>query len=94
MVEAINQIQITSWDKDRLSVKHGNQSYTYWELMIACGVRVLMDASYEDLKAEYFIPISTMTGHLRKICHPIQYINMRQLQKRMKAGHFSRSKIR
>ena len=46
-------------------------SYTYWELMTACGFRVFMNESYEDMKSEYIIPRSTMTSHLRKICHAL-----------------------
>ena len=79
LVETINQIQITRWDLDRLDVKHGNKLYTQWELMIACVDRVLMNESYEEMKANYGIPRSTMTSHLRKICLTLQCRNTRQL---------------
>ena len=60
MVETINQIQITMCSKDKLSVKHGNNSYTYSELMTACRVRVLLNEYYEDLQYEYDITRLTM----------------------------------
>ena len=79
LVESISQIRITRWAKNILSMKHGNQLYTYWEPITACGVRMLLNESYEDTKAEYGIPRSTMTGNLRKICHPLQCRNTRHL---------------
>ena len=75
-------------------MKHGNLPYEYWELMTACVARVLMNASYEDMKYYYGIPRSTMTINLRKICLSLQCRNTRQLQQRMKTGEVSRSNIR
>ena len=72
MVESINQIQITRWAKDRLSVKNGNDYYTYWELMTSCVSRLLMNESYEYMKSKFGIIKSTKTSHLRNICHPLQ----------------------
>ena len=79
LVESINQIQITKWSKDRLSVKHGNKSYIDWYMMTACVDKVLINASYEDMKSKYGIPRSTITGHLINICHSLKCINMRKL---------------
>ena len=62
--------------------------------MNACVARVLMNASYEDVKAMYGIPISTMKIHMRNICHTLYYRNMRKFQQRMKTGDVSRSKLR
>ena len=62
--------------------------------MTAFGVRVLLNASYEYLKAKYGILRSNMKIHLRKICHPLQCRNMREFQKRIKTGEVSRSKLR
>ena len=83
-VEKINQIQITRWAKDRLSVNHGNWVYTYWDLMTTGGLRVLLNESYEDMKSEYGITMSTMTSHLKNIFHLLQCRNTRHLQKRVK----------
>ena len=62
--------------------------------MTSCGVRVLLNAFYEDLKSGYGIPRSTMTSHMRKISHPLHYGNMSHLQQRMNTGEFSISKLR
>ena len=72
LVESINQIQITRWAKDRLSVKNGNDYYTYWELMTSCVSRLLMNESYEYMKSKFGIIKSTKTSHLINICHPLQ----------------------
>ena len=56
LVESINQIQITRWAKYRLSVKHVNQLYIYWDLMAECGVGVLLNVFYEYLKYGYGSP--------------------------------------
>ena len=45
LVESIKHIHINRWAKYRLSVKHENQSYKDWELMNACAVSVLLNAS-------------------------------------------------
>ena len=62
--------------------------------MTTCGVRVFLNASYEDIKYECGIPRSTMTSNLRKICHPLQCRNVRHLQQRMKKREVSRSNLR
>ena len=94
MVESINQIQITSLSKARLYMEHGNQPYTYWELMTACGVRVFLNASYEDLKSDYSIIMSTMEIHLKKICPPLQCRNMRHLHKMINIGEVQGSNLK
>ena len=86
LVESINHIQINRWAKDRLYVKHGNQSYTDWKLMTAYGVMVLLNTPYEYLKSEYGIPRSTMTSHPINIFHPMQYINSKKFKKKTKTG--------
>ena len=63
-------------------------------MMIICVAMVLMNALYEYMKSKYSIPRSTITSHVRNICHPLQYINMRQLQKRTKTGEVSISNLR
>ena len=79
LVESINQIQINRCSKDRLSAKHGNNLYKDWELMNAYVSRVLTNTSYEDMKSKYVIPRSNITSNMKKICHPLQYRNMRKL---------------
>ena len=90
LVEIINQIQITRCSKDIISLKHGNQSYIYWDIITTCVARVLMNASYEDIKFKYGITRSTMTIHLRNISQSLNCRNMRQLQQRMKTGEVLR----
>ena len=94
LIVSINQIQITRWAKDRLSVNHGSESYTDWEVMTACGVRLLLNSSYKYLKSEYGILSSTTTSHLGNICHPLKCINMMHLQQRANTGEVSISKLR
>ena len=62
--------------------------------MTVCGVRVLLNAYYKDIKYEYGIPRLAMASHLRKICHPLQCRNMRQLHQRTKTGEVSIPNIR
>ena len=62
--------------------------------MTSYGVRVLLNASYEYMKAEYGIPRSTITSHMRKIYHPLQFRNMEHLHKRMITGEMSRLNLR
>ena len=47
LVYTSNQTQITRWYQERLDANHRNQSYTNWELMTACHIRVLLNASYD-----------------------------------------------
>ena len=56
------------------------------ELMTTCGVRVLLNASYEYLKYDYGILRSTITINLRNICHPLKYRTMRHLKQRTNTG--------
>ena len=62
--------------------------------MTACGFRVFMNESYEDMKSEYIIPRSTMTIHLRKICHLLKCSKTRHLKQRMNIGEVSISNLR
>ena len=60
MVETNNHNQITRWSQERLGLNHGNHTYTDWELLNACKIRVLLNTSYAQLKYEYSILNSTM----------------------------------
>ena len=62
--------------------------------MTACGVRVLLNAYYEDLRYEYGITRSTMTSPLRNIFNPMECRNTRHLQQMMNTGEVSRSNLR
>ena len=84
LVDTKNKNQITSWAQERLDFNHSNQPYTNWELMNACQIRVLSNASYDKLKSEYGIPKSTLKGYIEKICPPLQCINAQHVHKILK----------
>ena len=66
LAETNNPNQITRWAQERLGLRHGNQTYTDWELLTACKIRVLSNTSYAHLKSEYGIPHSTLKRYLEK----------------------------
>ena len=69
LVDNNNQNQITILAQERLGLNHSNQTYTDWELLTACQIRVLSNTSFAQLKYEYGIPHSTLKRYLEKSVH-------------------------
>ena len=61
--------------------------------MTACQIRVLSNASHDQVKYEYGIPKSTIKCYLEKICPPLQYRNAQHPHKMMKRGEVSIPKV-
>ena len=93
IVDTNNQNQITRWAQELLDMNHSNHLYTNWELMTACQIRVLSNASYDQLKSDYVITKSTLKRYLVKICRPIQWRNVQYVHKIFKRGEVSISKV-
>ena len=69
------------------------QTYTDWELMTACQIRVLSNAYYDKLKSDYGIPKSTLKHHVEKICPQLQCINEQHVHQMLKGGEVPISKV-
>ena len=93
LAETNNPNQITRWAQERLGLSRGNQTYTDWELLTACKIRVLSNTSYAHLKSEYGIPHSTLKRYLAKICPSLQCRNAQHLHQMLKKGEVLRSKV-
>ena len=52
LVDTNNQHQITRWAQERLGLNHDNQTYTDWELLTACNIRVLSNTYYAHLTSD------------------------------------------
>ena len=61
--------------------------------MTACHIRILLNASYDQLKPEYGIPRSKLKCYLSKICPPLQCRNVQHVHQMLKRGEVSRSKV-
>ena len=70
-----------------------NQTYTDWEMLTACKIRVLSNTSYAHLKSEYGIPHSALKRYLEKICPPLQCINAQHVHQMLKKGEVLISKL-
>ena len=88
-----NQHQITRWSQEQLGLNHCYQTYTDWELLTACKLRVLSNTSYAHLTSEYGIPHSTLKRYLAKIYQPLQCRNAQHAHEKLKKGEVLRSKV-
>ena len=88
-----DQHYITRWAQEQLGLNHRYQTYTDWELLTACKLRVLTNTSYAHLTSEYIIPHSTLKRYLAKICRPLQCRNEQHVHENLKKGEVLRSKV-
>ena len=61
--------------------------------MAACQIRVLSNASYDQLKYEYGIPKSTLKRYQENICPPLYCRNVQHVHQMLNRGEVLRSKV-
>ena len=88
-----NQHQITRWSQEQIGLNHRYQTYTDWELLTACKLRVLYNTSHANFTSEYVIPDSTLKRYLAKICRPLQCRNAQHVHEKFKKGEVIKSKV-
>ena len=93
MVDTNNQHYITRWAQKKLGLNHRNQTYTEWELLTACKLRVLTNTSYAHFTSEYGVPHSTLKMYLAKIFQPLKCRNAQHVHEKLKKGEVLRSKV-
>ena len=61
--------------------------------MTACQIRILLHASYDELKYEYGIPNTTLKLYITKTCQQLWCRNAQHIHQMLKRGEVLRSKV-